>query len=86
MPEGWGLSMPALRAEGLETLPTQSQRVLCTCLGVLCTSMLCAGADGTQCSCGDPGYMFPAVGERTSQKLYATLQEGDSVEDAALSF
>ena len=48
--------------------------------------MLCAGADGTQCSCGDPGYMFPAVGERTSQILYATLQEGDSVEDAALSF
>ena len=34
-PEGWGLSMPALRVEGLETLSTQSRRALGTCLGPL---------------------------------------------------
>lgn len=30
--------------------------------------------------------MFSAVDKRTSQRLYATLQDGDSVEHAALPF
>lgn len=56
-------------------------------LADLCVSVPCAGADGTQGSGGDLGYMFSAVDERTSQRLqYAILQEGDSTEDAALPF